>query len=404
METTPAIQDYLGAIFDLAGTDQPVIGARLARHMHLSAPSITEALRRMQREIWIPEKLARKKCHVRAALANDAISLFRLTDHPYGSGQYPCLAADALRERHLVAGMHGNALAWIKSAAARVDQINLAGCLEGTRHCDGVLNIEAAVDPVGDREPHGQWQLLRPYGAHGAHGFQQETHAVLARAAITIRTLVAQWREKFMQQIAMAAVQLKKLKACLERTPRRITKARNHGFNQLGVHFARERKSVGVGQGRGRKHIPGPIRRGKRLRALPRARHRTFAARVRKLDTRDRPLARNEACNRAKPIALFVIPQSQAMFGDAAARFNMRCLDAHDARATDRARRQMMAVPFVGQAILGRVLAHRRHHDPVLGGHAAQRDRTEQMRMPFPLQDAAHVLDVHQKITLMVMA
>src|SRR5207249_10686447 len=53
METTPAIQDYLGAIYDLAGSDKPVIGARLARHMHISAPSITEALRRMQREGYV---------------------------------------------------------------------------------------------------------------------------------------------------------------------------------------------------------------------------------------------------------------------------------------------------------------------------------------------------------------
>jgi DtxR family Mn-dependent transcriptional regulator len=59
METTPAIQDYLGAIYDLAGSDQPVIGARLARHMHLSAPSITDALRRMQREGYV--KVAGKK-------------------------------------------------------------------------------------------------------------------------------------------------------------------------------------------------------------------------------------------------------------------------------------------------------------------------------------------------------
>src|SRR5512134_593922 len=58
-ETTPAIQDYLGAIYDLAGTDKPVIGARLARHMHVSAPSITEALRRMQREGYI--RLAGRK-------------------------------------------------------------------------------------------------------------------------------------------------------------------------------------------------------------------------------------------------------------------------------------------------------------------------------------------------------
>jgi DtxR family Mn-dependent transcriptional regulator len=52
-ETTPAIQDYLAAIYDLAGTDKPVIGARLARHMHVSAPSITEALRRMQKDGYI---------------------------------------------------------------------------------------------------------------------------------------------------------------------------------------------------------------------------------------------------------------------------------------------------------------------------------------------------------------
>ena len=53
METTPAIQDYLGAIYDLAGSDKPVIGARLARYMHLSAPSITEALRRMQKDGYV---------------------------------------------------------------------------------------------------------------------------------------------------------------------------------------------------------------------------------------------------------------------------------------------------------------------------------------------------------------
>jgi DtxR family Mn-dependent transcriptional regulator len=59
VETTPAIQDYLGAIYDLAGTDKPVIGARLARHMRVSAPSITEALKRMQREGYI--RLAGRK-------------------------------------------------------------------------------------------------------------------------------------------------------------------------------------------------------------------------------------------------------------------------------------------------------------------------------------------------------
>jgi DtxR family Mn-dependent transcriptional regulator len=52
-ETTPAIQDYLGAIYDLAGSDKPVIGARLARYMHLSAPSIAEAIRRMRKDGYV---------------------------------------------------------------------------------------------------------------------------------------------------------------------------------------------------------------------------------------------------------------------------------------------------------------------------------------------------------------
>jgi DtxR family Mn-dependent transcriptional regulator len=52
-ETTPAIQDYLAAIFDLESSARPVIGARLARHMKVSRPSITDAVRRMQREGYV---------------------------------------------------------------------------------------------------------------------------------------------------------------------------------------------------------------------------------------------------------------------------------------------------------------------------------------------------------------
>jgi Mn-dependent DtxR family transcriptional regulator len=50
---TPAIQDYLAAIYDLQSSDKRVIGARLARHMRLAPPTVTEALRRMQREGYV---------------------------------------------------------------------------------------------------------------------------------------------------------------------------------------------------------------------------------------------------------------------------------------------------------------------------------------------------------------
>lgn len=48
-ETTASIQDYLAAIYDLAGSGKPVIGARLAKHMKVSPPAVTEALQRMAR-------------------------------------------------------------------------------------------------------------------------------------------------------------------------------------------------------------------------------------------------------------------------------------------------------------------------------------------------------------------
>jgi DtxR family transcriptional regulator, Mn-dependent transcriptional regulator len=51
---TPAVQDYLAAIYDLQSSGgKPVIGARLARHMKLAPPTVTEALRRMQREGYV---------------------------------------------------------------------------------------------------------------------------------------------------------------------------------------------------------------------------------------------------------------------------------------------------------------------------------------------------------------
>lgn len=52
-ESTASVQDYLGAIYDLAGGGQPVIGARLAKHMRVSPPAVTEALQRMVRAGYI---------------------------------------------------------------------------------------------------------------------------------------------------------------------------------------------------------------------------------------------------------------------------------------------------------------------------------------------------------------
>ena len=48
-DTTASVQDYLAAIYDLAGSGRPVIGARLAKHMAVSAPAVTESIQRLTR-------------------------------------------------------------------------------------------------------------------------------------------------------------------------------------------------------------------------------------------------------------------------------------------------------------------------------------------------------------------
>src|SRR3989442_5183456 len=57
--TTASVQDYLAAIYDLAGSGKPVIGARLAKHMGISAPAVTESIHRMTRGGYV--KVGRPK-------------------------------------------------------------------------------------------------------------------------------------------------------------------------------------------------------------------------------------------------------------------------------------------------------------------------------------------------------
>lgn len=52
-EHSASVQDYLAAIYDLGGSGHPVIGARLAKHVRVSPPAVTEALQRMARAGYI---------------------------------------------------------------------------------------------------------------------------------------------------------------------------------------------------------------------------------------------------------------------------------------------------------------------------------------------------------------
>src|SRR5256885_5753623 len=52
-DTTASVQDYLAAIYDLQSSGRPVIGARLVKHMAISAPAVTEAIQRLSRSGYV---------------------------------------------------------------------------------------------------------------------------------------------------------------------------------------------------------------------------------------------------------------------------------------------------------------------------------------------------------------
>jgi len=60
-DTSASVQDYLAAVYDLAsGSGKPVIGARLAKHMGISAPAVTEAIQRLARGSFVKVGLGKE--------------------------------------------------------------------------------------------------------------------------------------------------------------------------------------------------------------------------------------------------------------------------------------------------------------------------------------------------------
>ena len=62
--------------------------------------------------------------------------------------------------------------------------------LQAARQFDGFVAVPAILDPVSRRESHEQRQFFRPYTPHRLGNFQQQSDAILERAAVAILTLV----------------------------------------------------------------------------------------------------------------------------------------------------------------------------------------------------------------------
>ena len=86
---------------------------------------------------------------------------------------------------------------------------------------------------------------------------------------------------------------------------------------------------------------------------------------MRQLNTGDGSLPVNEGGDSAQHVDLRVLPETQILRADASARFHGCGFGEDKAGAANGAAAQVHEMPIAGEAVLARVLAHRRDDDTV---------------------------------------
>jgi hypothetical protein len=101
----------------------------------------------VQRPIGIVEQHAAQNHEIGTAVGNDLFGSLRRRDQADRRGCNAGVAPNALGERNLIAGMDRNALARIEPAAAGVDEIDVAGRLQGARERNRILQGPSRPPP-----------------------------------------------------------------------------------------------------------------------------------------------------------------------------------------------------------------------------------------------------------------
>ena len=137
-----------------------------------------ELLRSAPREVRVAQQLPGEQDHVRLARSDDRISLPGSVMRPDRAGRDARLAADSLGERHLVARRRHDLL--VPYGTSRRDSIrSTPRVLSTARELDALVDVPAALGPVGGRDPHQQRQLLGPDGANLVDDLEQQPSPVL---------------------------------------------------------------------------------------------------------------------------------------------------------------------------------------------------------------------------------
>ena len=155
---------------------------------------------------------------------------------------------------------------------------------------------------------------------------------------------------------------------------------------RLDLVFAqrvRRRPAFGIGDRRSRDDRPRVLIGGQRAIALPGPPVGGLAAGMGKLGAelrarRRHAFGRIERAFRSRFIGVGI--EAEAAMADAAAPLHARHLDGDHARARHCEVHPVLQVPVGRRAVIGRILAHRRHSDAVREVEVGQCDRGKKMR------------------------
>src|SRR5580765_8574253 len=166
-----------------------------AEVLHGPRHHLFELARRAQRPVRIAQQLARQEYAVGPALSDDAVRLPGFRDETDGPRRHARLAADALRKSDLIARRHGNDSVRNGAAGRAVDQVDTERA-QPARQLHRLLDIPAALLPIGAGQPDEDRQLLGPYGADRPHDLEAQAHAIVVGASVLVGARVDERRQK----------------------------------------------------------------------------------------------------------------------------------------------------------------------------------------------------------------
>ena len=191
---------------------------------------------------------------------------------------------------------------------------------------------------------------------------------------------VAEGREEFVQQVTVGRVHLDELETGGQRPSDGLLERRHDVVQSRLVEGDRRRIPFAERNGTRPDDGPAPALRCLQSGAAePGNIAARLAAGVGQLNAGDCSLGMNEAGDARQGLDVLVAPNAHVLRRDSSLGGDGRRLDHDQSDAACRPAAQMHEVPIVGQPVVGAVLTHRRHDDPIAKRDAANRQRAEQV-------------------------